>query len=247
LIFVDDDNVLNEDYLQETLNISDAFPFVGAYNGSTMGDYDEALPSWTRRLPEWPLSLMHELATREIKEDSWACLSGVQALVSAPCGAGMVIRKKVASYYADLTKNDPIRRGLGRKGGSLASAEDSDMALCACRLGLAVGVFTRLSLKHLIPPERLEKKYLLRLTEGVAFSHTILKYIHENKIQTSILNPTKLGKAERILKWYQRLRMKTRADEISTFRDQIFAARAKGMQAAAQHLVGITGEEYDKK
>jgi hypothetical protein len=51
---------------------------------------------------------------------------------------------------------------------------DNDLAACACRLGLGMGLFPKLKLLHLIPPQRLTEDYLTRLAKGIAFSSTLL-------------------------------------------------------------------------
>jgi len=59
---------------------------------------------------------------------------------------------------------------LDRVGTSLLSAGDLDLAATACDIGLGNGLFTSLKLTHLVPRERLEENYLLRLTEAQALS-----------------------------------------------------------------------------
>lgn len=56
------------------------------------------------------------------------------------------------------------------------------MAFVACDLGLGVGLFPSLVLEHLMPPERLEEEYLLRLTEGGHFSAAILGYCRSGRL-----------------------------------------------------------------
>jgi glycosyltransferase involved in cell wall biosynthesis len=43
LVFVDDDNVLNSDFLSCALEISKSYPWVGIYGGSILGEYDVGL------------------------------------------------------------------------------------------------------------------------------------------------------------------------------------------------------------
>lgn len=48
------------------------------------------------------------------------------------------------------------------------------MAICACDLGMGMGLFASLKLTHLIPPDRLTEDYLVRLVEGLAYSSLVL-------------------------------------------------------------------------
>lgn len=229
LVFVDDDNVLEADYLEEAIKIADGHPLVGVYGGSSIGVY-------AKQPPEWAKIMLSDLAVRDVTVDSWACLPGIKALVCAPCGAGMVMRKSIAEHYSQLLKNDPVRRELDRKGSSLASAGDSDMALTACKMGYAIGTFAKLSLVHLIPAERLDRNYLIRLAEGQSFSYVILTYLHTEKLPDFAANRTKRGRAEALLKAYQSLRARMKSGNKNDFREDIRMARLKGARDAVAYL-----------
>ncbi|MBW4446563.1 MAG: glycosyltransferase [Spirirestis rafaelensis WJT71-NPBG6] len=170
LVFVDDDNVLDSEYLEITLGISKDFPFLGAWGGQIKGDFETTPPDWAK--PYLP-----QLAIREFEQDKWSNL--LHQHETTPCGAGMCVRKVVAQKYADLLKHDSLRLGLDRKGVArqgeiLLSCGDSDLAFTSCDLGLGTGQFTALKLTHLIPASRLTEEYLVRLVEGITYSHIIL-------------------------------------------------------------------------
>ncbi|MCV3215248.1 glycosyltransferase [Plectonema radiosum NIES-515] len=170
LVFVDDDNVLDSDYLEVTLQISKDFPFLGAWGGQIKGEFEKTPPDWAK--PYLPL-----LAIREFEVDKWSNL--LHQHETTPCGAGMCLRKVVAQKYADLLKHDSVRLGLDRKGVArqgeiLLSCGDSDLAFTSCDIGLGTGQFTALKLIHLMPASRLTEEYLIRLVEGGAYSLLIL-------------------------------------------------------------------------
>ena len=165
LIFVDDDNVLDADYLEIALNISKDCPHLGAWGGQTRPGFEVQPPEWTKTY--WP-----QLAIREFDQDKWSNL--LHQHETTPCGAGMCMRKVVAEKYAYLVKNDPRRSGLDRTGKGLMSGGDSDLAFTACDIGLGTGLFTALKLTHLMPPGRLEEAYLIKLIEGMWYSNRIL-------------------------------------------------------------------------
>ena len=165
LIFVDDDNILAPDYLEKAVDIGVMHPFLGAWGGSMTARYEKP--------PEpWVFKYVSYLAIREVKRDAWSNL--VNDWSTTPAGAGMVVRRVVALKYAQEIRNDPIRLNFGRKGASLASSEDTDMAFLACDMGLGTGQFTALRLDHLIPAGRVTLEYLERLAEGITFSTTVL-------------------------------------------------------------------------
>ncbi len=164
LVFVDDDNVLDSDYLEIALQIGKDYPFVGAWGGQIRPEFEVTPPEWTK--PYWGY-----LAIREFEKDKWSNLNQHEA---APCGAGMCVRKIVAEKYADWVNHDSKRLSLGRKGQLLLGGEDSDLAFTACDIGLGTGQFTSLRLTHLIPASRLTEEYLVKLVEGITYSHIIL-------------------------------------------------------------------------
>lgn len=171
LTFVDDDAILDEEYLLNAVTISKAFPFVGAYGGSIELEFQERPPEWTR--PHWP-----RLAQREVKRTVWSNFDCASQTI--PWGVGMCIRREVADRYAKVVDPDPLRKGLDRCGASLVSGGDDDMARTAHTMGLATGLFPELKLTHLIPPLRLTEDYLLRLVEGQSYSGVIVDHLHQS-------------------------------------------------------------------
>ncbi len=171
MVLVDDDNVLDSDYLIQVLRIAEAFPQIGAFGGSVVGEFTPCAPPWFSQF-EFDL-----LGVRPISTDLWSNLPWLWE--STPIGAGMVVRRKVADAYAARLSNDSVRRTLDRKGASLVSGGDSDITCCACEQGYGLGRFKSLSLRHLISPERTELAYLCRLAEGIGFSQSVLERMHD--------------------------------------------------------------------
>ncbi|WP_373544707.1 glycosyltransferase [Chamaesiphon sp.] len=166
LVFVDDDNVLDSDYLEIAHQIGTKWPILGAWGGQAVAEFEEPPPAWTQ--PFWC-----KLAIREFDEDKWSNL--IHQDETTPYGAGFCVRKTVAQKYAHLIETDPRRAKLGRTGKTLAACEDIDLAYTACDLGFGTGIFSALKLTHLIPPNRLQEEYLLKLIEGLSYSVAILE------------------------------------------------------------------------
>ena len=165
LVFVDDDNVLDPDYLEVAWRVAEERPFLGAWSGQCRPEFEQPPPEWTRRY--WG-----NLVIREFQRDVWSNLPRLPE--SMPCGAGLCVRREVASRYLRLHKQGARSLQLDRRGDSLLSGGDNDLAACACDAGLGVGLVSALRLSHLIPPERLTKHYLVSLSEGIQFSSTLL-------------------------------------------------------------------------
>lgn len=166
LVFVDDDNVLRCDFLAITLQIARDFPFLGAWGGNVEGDFEQ-------QVPEWLKPHLHALAVREVDRDYWSNYYADNR--SMPFGAGLCARKLVATAYARALANRPASRNLGRKGASLVSGEDIDLALTAYDAGFGTGLFRKLRTTHIIPKGRMTLDYLCRLLEGIEYSTHLLR------------------------------------------------------------------------
>lgn len=165
LVFVDDDNVLDPDYLEQALANEAAWPSIGAYSGQVRPEFEEAPPPWTRKY--W-----NRLAIREFAEDRWSNIPCLEH--TAPNGAGLCVRRKVALEYLAYHESGKRSFVLDRTGTNLLSAGDLDLATTACDIGLGNALFTSLKLTHLMPRERLQEDYLIDLFEAQTFSAVVL-------------------------------------------------------------------------
>lgn len=177
LVFVDDDNLLAADYLAAAQQITRTLPVMKVFGGNVTGEFETAPETWMQ--PYLPL-----LALRELKRDHWS--NDPMRLGFYPCGAGICVDRAVAEVYFEKLKQDPRRKQLGRRGAELTSGEDDDICFTAGSLGHGVGVFTTLSLTHLIPSGRLTEAYLLRLVEGVTYSGYVLACLWQRDVRPPV-------------------------------------------------------------
>jgi glycosyltransferase involved in cell wall biosynthesis len=173
LIFVDDDNVLDADFIEHAIRIFRERPDIGSWSGATRPGFDRPPPEWTRR--HWG-----NLVIRDVQRDLWSNLPMLPDTM--PCGAGLCVRRTAANWYVSLHENGKRPFALDRNGTSLLSGGDNDLAACACDIGLGVGIFAELRLIHLIPAERLSESYLLALAENIALSSVILRSFRNSSI-----------------------------------------------------------------
>ena len=173
IVFVDDDNVLEPDYLSEALRIGESHSFLGAWGAGTVrGEFETPLPVALQ-------PYVSCLVIRQVTRDTWsnACDSAEQA----PAGAGLCVRRDVAEKYARNVVTDIRRQRLGRNGDLLGACEDVDLAFTACDLGMGTGTFPSLQLTHLIPSRRLTCDYFIRLEEGFRYSEVIMKSLRQGR------------------------------------------------------------------
>jgi glycosyltransferase involved in cell wall biosynthesis len=213
LVFVDDDNVLREDYLDQAFVVSQEWPFLGAWGGSIL-PWFETEPSAKAR------SCLALLAVREVKKPCWSNFPDRYDLL--PWGAGLCIRRRVAEEWVLRASQDAVRRSLDRRGASLFAQGDDDLALTACDLGMGTGLFPELSLTHLLPSRRLEPAYLRKLGESITYSVAILRALRSGQPPREPSVPRRIWKALGSLRqglWSFQMHLSTQRGFRSAIRD----------------------------
>jgi glycosyltransferase involved in cell wall biosynthesis len=169
LVFVDDDNGLAADYLEEALRIAREQPGIGAFGGVSRLLTDQ-------RIPEWKAHLLPYMGVRDY---------GSQPITSAeakwgqwePIGAGMVFRRDVGKAFVEFVARDARAQQLGRRAGSYIGGEDSLLARVACWQGYACSYQPSLRLTHFIKGSRLRVRELTRTIQGCAQSWVINEHL----------------------------------------------------------------------
>ena len=168
LVFVDDDCVLDLNYLEQALAIGAEWPFIGAWGGGISPEFETPPPAWCLDQP-WRLTIV------EVKEDIWSNLR--EGFATVPSGAGMCVRKEVALRYLEWCRIHEMSNALDRVGNAITGYGDMNLAHCAIDMGLGTGQSPRLHLTHLIPSSRLTLDYFIRHAEGDAASLMMFRAI----------------------------------------------------------------------
>jgi glycosyltransferase involved in cell wall biosynthesis len=172
LVFVDDDNVLQSEYLTEAIRIKQEWPKLGAWGSAW------TVPEFEKRPQPHLLPYMSYLAVRELTTARWTNVAATANALrkdAMPWGAGLCVRATVAGAYSDLSAGSAINI-TGRQGAVLTSGDDIELCLAACASGFGMGIFPELKLVHLIPERRISEDYLVRLAEGIAITDDLLTY-----------------------------------------------------------------------
>lgn len=176
LLFVDDDNLLEPDYLAEGLRLAGEWPQLGAWGGQLLPRFEVEPPLWTKNYLKY-------LAVRPLDRPLWTNRIDNYDLV--PPTAGCFVRQNVRARFLELIAAQPMHLALGERGRDLMRGEDMDLLLTAIDLGLGLGLFPSLRLQHLIPAERLTLDYFTRLITGVTCGHGLVEFIrHRRKPET---------------------------------------------------------------
>jgi glycosyltransferase involved in cell wall biosynthesis len=167
LVFVDDDNFLDADYLEQAVRIARENPGVGHFGGVARAELEVPCAEWKNELLGHLGVRDHggEVITSDKKE--WGPWE--------PIGAGMVSRRAVAERWAEVTRTDANAAALGRSGKALLSGEDGLFAKVAYELGYQCSYQPSLKLTHYMKRNRLTVRYLARLFEGHGRSNVLLR------------------------------------------------------------------------
>ncbi len=167
--FVDDDNLLQAQYLENALEIGALNPQLGAFGGKACGVFD--------RRPDW--LVRRHIARYAVRDNGPHPITGPGDRwgLWEPFGAGLIVRADVARAFAELIDASEDAGGLGRTRAELGSGEDSLFSRIAHRLGYQVAYRPELVLDHIISSNRLNWRYLFRLIAGQARAQFVLNRI----------------------------------------------------------------------
>lgn len=201
VVFVDDDCLLEPDYLENVLSIMREHPFLGAVGGYGRAEYEQPPPAWMDKglrqyhLDFEPSEFGHSLlyARAERCWGPWI-----------PVGAGLVMRRELADAYAADTRADPVALGLDRTGAQLFGGGDLDMSIHAIAQGYAVGKDRNLRFTHVVPSFRLELKYMIRLLYMSQYSTERLLIHRGWRSPVPLSSPSLWRRMKQRWKWLQR-------------------------------------------
>ena len=166
LVFVDDDNELSHDYLDQAVKIAGDRVSVGVFGGVTDGVLERPVGRVKQRfLPQ--LGVRNYGRERiEGPGEYWGKWE--------PIGAGMVVRQVVARHFVSFVQARTSAGDLGRSGRTLMSGEDSLFSRLAHQIGYLCAYEPDLRLRHYISASRLKLRYLARLSYGHGRSFVLL-------------------------------------------------------------------------
>jgi glycosyltransferase involved in cell wall biosynthesis len=188
IVLVDDDNVLDKEYLKNTISILTSNEKLGAIGG-------KSIPAFEVSPPDWLSEFYGNLALRDLGNDVIISDCQNDYPAAAPIGAGMAIRHEALATYINkiTTGQNNISDRIGK---SLSSGGDNDLILEILKSGWQVGYFPQLQLQHIIPAQRMEVTYLSRLVHDTNKSWVQLLESHGinpwKKISISGVLPRKI-------------------------------------------------------
>ncbi len=167
ILFCDDDNWLNNDYVQNAFHFISNNKKAGVIGGWGKAASDHNLPEWFYQTNAYGIG-------RPIPSSG-----ETDRLEHMIYGAGMIIRK---SIYFKLIQAGFSFQLTGRKGDKVSGGEDIELFYAILIAGNSILFDDRLIFQHYIPKERLSEKYIKDLSfYGIKNSAVISAYYHEYK------------------------------------------------------------------
>jgi glycosyltransferase involved in cell wall biosynthesis len=169
LVFIDDDNVLARNFLEEIEATVARNPHLGVFGAGILEPEFEVSPAPELR------PFLGLLALRSVSSPLWSNNPADVALI--PWGAGISVTREVADSYLKLVQQLNVTALIGRRGQRLFCGEDDLFSWASIITGKGFGIFPNLRLTHLISADRLNQRYFLRLIHGHQFTHELLRYL----------------------------------------------------------------------
>lgn len=159
IAFIDDDNYLDIDWLDNAVSFIENNPRIGSFGGSIVPTFS------------FQLNVQQEAVLKVIyKSIAITNLdrNDIDYRVSEhpnklPYGAGMVVRTDLMLKLRDMGWLSME----GRSGSKLTAGEDTEIGYFVKNQGFSVGYCPKMVLQHDIPTERLQLEYAVRLYEGI--------------------------------------------------------------------------------
>lgn len=151
IAFIDDDNILNKNWIKEAINYIEKHPEIGVFNGAVIPKIREKLNNKEKihlKIAYKALACTH-LKKEDIKN----------GFNRSNFGAGLVARTKELKKLA----TQGWLRKTGRKGKKVSSGEDTEMINYIISKGFKTGFNDKMIISHIISKKRLDLKYLKKL------------------------------------------------------------------------------------
>ena len=154
IVYVDDDAVVNKEYLQTYSDFFNQYTDIDAAGGAIIPRYETVEPDWMSHYTKVLITCYkyHGDKIREFPKNDFP--SGGNAAYRAS------VFEKVGLFNVEL----------GRKGDSLVGAEEKDIFDKMTTLGMRFFYLPNAILYHLIPEKKLTKEYFDRLTYSIGKS-----------------------------------------------------------------------------
>lgn len=155
VIYVDDDNILDKNWLIELMKEINNNKNIGIINGAVIAKPEEELNATEKSILE---VFFRNLACTHLIEPKTT-----DRINKTPMGAGLCVRTAALRVIDD---NGWLSL-KGRTKSKLSSGEDSELCDKILNQGYTYSCNYKMKLYHIIPKKRLEKEYIVNLINGL--------------------------------------------------------------------------------
>lgn len=160
IVFVDDDNELDSDWITNAADFIKNNPDVGIFGGSIIPKLEFKA---TQEEYDHLRKHMGKLACTDYRREE-IDFSRNTSPFRGIIGAGMVVKTE---YLKELAEKGWINQ-IGRTGDNTAAGDDSEISLFVTeKKGRKAGYCPNMILEHNLPQSRLQSDYLLKLNESI--------------------------------------------------------------------------------
>ena len=178
LVFLDDDAMVETDYISNLQKHLSAHPEAGAFGGQIEPFFEDGEPDWYSK---WSMGFVSAIDRGD----------KVHAFPSNkfPIGANMGIKREV------VEKVGMFNTELGRTGNNLLAGEEKDLFNRIREAGYEILYFPDIKVRHCIPGRRTTREFVERLAYGVGVSERLRtrKIGHAAYIKRLLMEGVKWG------------------------------------------------------
>lgn len=162
-VFLDDDSMVGQDYIEQLGQWLDRYPDTGAFGGAIQPFFEERTPAW---LSKWSMGFVSAI---DLGNEVVPFAKG-----KYPIGANMGISRQVINKIGDFNTS------LGRTKELLLGGEEKDIFARIRAAKYPIYYFPNITVKHCIPPRRTTYEFIQKLGYGVGVS----EYLRTRSIGT---------------------------------------------------------------
>lgn len=164
LLYFDDDNEPDPDFLLECERLANGYPSVGIWGA---GKIDVEFPE--PPLDEYARRRIDMLGYKNRRYLEYGCVRGGWMSFYPP-SMGMMSRRDILQAYSDKLTAGEVS-AVGRSAGKVLAGEDTQMVFMGITMGYAAGMSPGLRMKHLIVPRKTSFAYLCKVNYGNTLSY----------------------------------------------------------------------------
>lgn len=166
ILFCDDDNWLDKDYLNVVFKLISKNKSIGAIGGWGQAFFEEEEPEWF-----YKYSYLYAVGKQG------TIIDNVSKDNNCLYGAGLVIKK---SAWQDLFSRGFNSILTDRKGNNLSSGGDTELTYALRLAGYQLWFSQEMTFQHFMPKNRMSLDYLKKLRRAICSSRVaLIPYIHE--------------------------------------------------------------------